>query len=114
MHCDWFIHLLLLPTPTIWFSLDHKWNLSDRVISGVGRTKFVNGNVRILLRCFLIRFRNAFDSMHSRLQFLIFTRSFRSYDSVCNSDSDSDSVSENQPLGSLGRKVSIFAHSGTA
>ena len=52
MHCDWFIHLLLLPTPTIWFSLDHKWNLSDRVISGVGRTKFVNGNVLILLTCF--------------------------------------------------------------
>ena len=52
VHCDWFIHLLLLPTPTIWFSLDHKWNLSDRVISGVGGTKFVNGNVLILLTCF--------------------------------------------------------------
>ena len=25
MHCDWFILLLLLPTPTIWFSLDLKW-----------------------------------------------------------------------------------------
>ena len=24
MHCDWFILLLLLPTSTIWFSLDHK------------------------------------------------------------------------------------------
>ena len=24
MHCDWFILLLLLPTPTIWFSLDRK------------------------------------------------------------------------------------------
>ena len=23
MHRDWFILLLLLPTPTIWFSLDH-------------------------------------------------------------------------------------------
>ena len=22
---------LLLPTPTIWFSLDHKWNVNDRV-----------------------------------------------------------------------------------
>ena len=40
MHCDWFILPLLLPTPTIWFSLDHKWNVSD----GVGR----NGNVLIL------------------------------------------------------------------
>ena len=49
MHCDWFIHLLLLLTPTIWFSLDYKWNVSDRVISGVGRT---NGNVLILLTCF--------------------------------------------------------------
>ena len=29
--------LLLLPTPTIWFSLDHKWNVSDGVVSGVGR-----------------------------------------------------------------------------
>ena len=41
MHCDWFILLLLLPTLTIWFSLDHKRNISD----GVGR----NGNVLILL-----------------------------------------------------------------
>ena len=24
VHCDWFILLLLLPTPAIWFSLDHK------------------------------------------------------------------------------------------
>ena len=45
MHCDWFILLLLLPTSTIWFSLDHRWNVSDRVVSGVGR----NGNVLILL-----------------------------------------------------------------
>ena len=39
MHCDWFILLLLLLllTPTIWFSLDHKQNVSDGVISGVGR-----------------------------------------------------------------------------
>ena len=35
----------LLPTPTIWFSLDHKQNVSDKIISGVGR----NGNVLILL-----------------------------------------------------------------
>ena len=37
MHCDWFILLLLLPTLTIWFSLDHKRNVSDGVVSGVGR-----------------------------------------------------------------------------
>ena len=24
------------PTPTIWFSLDHKWNVSDGVVSGIG------------------------------------------------------------------------------
>ena len=36
---------LLLPTPTIWFSLDHKRNVSDGVVSGVGK----NGNVLILL-----------------------------------------------------------------
>ena len=44
-HCDWFILLLLLPTPTIWLSLDHKRNVRDGVVSGVGR----NGNVLILL-----------------------------------------------------------------
>ena len=27
--------LLLLPTPTTWFSLDHKWSVSDGVISGI-------------------------------------------------------------------------------
>ena len=27
----------LLPTTTIWFSLDHKWNVSDGVVSGIGR-----------------------------------------------------------------------------
>ena len=37
VHCDWFILLLLLPTLTIWFSLDHKWNTSDWVVSRVGR-----------------------------------------------------------------------------
>ena len=37
VHCDWFILPLLLPTPTIWFSLDHKRNVSDGVVSGVGR-----------------------------------------------------------------------------
>ena len=28
--------LLLLPTPTVWFSLDHKRNISDGVVSGIG------------------------------------------------------------------------------
>ena len=28
--------LLLLPTPTIWFSLDQKRNVSDGVVSGIG------------------------------------------------------------------------------
>ena len=27
--------LLLLPTPTIWFSLDQKWNVSDGAVSGI-------------------------------------------------------------------------------
>ena len=39
MYSDWLILPLLLPTPTptIWFSLDHKRNISNRVVSGVGR-----------------------------------------------------------------------------
>ena len=35
-HCDWFILPLLLPTPTIWFSLDHKRNVGDGIVSGIG------------------------------------------------------------------------------
>ena len=31
--------LLPLPTPTLWFSLDHKQNVSDGVVSGI-RTLF--------------------------------------------------------------------------
>ena len=42
---DWLILLLLLPTLTNWFSLVHNRNVSDGVVSGVGR----NGNVLILL-----------------------------------------------------------------
>ena len=45
VHCDWFILPRLLPTPTIWFSLAQKRNVSEGVVSGVGR----NGNVLILL-----------------------------------------------------------------
>ena len=33
MYCDWLILPLLLPTPTIWFSLDHKRNVSDGIVS---------------------------------------------------------------------------------
>ena len=40
MHCDWLILLLLLLTLTIWFSLDHKRNVSDGVMNRVRR----NGN----------------------------------------------------------------------
>lgn len=31
VHCDWFILPLLPPTATMWFSLVHKWNVSDGV-----------------------------------------------------------------------------------
>ena len=64
--CDWFIVPLLLPTLTIWFSLDHKRNVSDGVVSGVGR----NGNVLILLTPIPSRL-----WLRLRLRFLIFTRS---------------------------------------
>ena len=37
VHCNWFILPPLLPTLTIWFSLDHKRNISDGVVSGIGR-----------------------------------------------------------------------------
>ena len=35
MHCDWFMLLVLLLTPTIWFSPDHRQNVSNGVGSGV-------------------------------------------------------------------------------
>ena len=57
-----FIPPPLLPTPTIWFSLDHKRNLNNGLVSGVGR----NGNVLILLTLIPSRL---------RLRFFIFTRS---------------------------------------
>ena len=37
VHYDWFILPLLLPTPTVWFSPDHKRNVSKGVVSGVAR-----------------------------------------------------------------------------
>ena len=36
MHYDWFILLLLLPTPTICFSLGHKRNVSNGAVSRIG------------------------------------------------------------------------------
>ena len=57
-----FIPPPLLPTPTIWFSLDHKRNLNNGLVRGVGR----NGNVLILLTLIPSRL---------RLRFFIFTRS---------------------------------------
>ena len=36
VHCDWFILSLLLLISTIWFSLDHKRNLSNGVVSKFG------------------------------------------------------------------------------
>ena len=44
VHCDGFSLPLLLSTPTIWFSLDHKRNVGGGVVSGVGR----NGDFVIL------------------------------------------------------------------
>ena len=79
MHCDWFILPLLLPTLTIWFSLDHKRNISD----GVGR----NGNVLILpsLSSSVTLTPIRFSPGHKR-----------SYS--CAYDSNSDSITrENQP-----------------
>ena len=87
MHCDWFIILLLLPTPTIWFSLDHKRNVSDRVVSRVGR----NGNILILLTPIPLRL-----WLRLQLRLLMFT-SKRSYNSAYDSDSD-PVASENQPF----------------
>ena len=37
VHSDWLVLPLLLPTWTIWFSLDHKRNVSDGVVSRVGK-----------------------------------------------------------------------------
>ena len=34
--CDWLVLLLLLRTPTIWFSLDHKQNVNNGIVSEIG------------------------------------------------------------------------------
>ena len=62
VHCDWFIPPLLLPTPTIWFSLDHKRNEATESEE--------NANVPTL--------RTPIPSslwLHFQLRFFIFTRS---------------------------------------
>ena len=70
VHCDWFILPLLFPTPKIWFSLDHKRNVSD----GVGRK--------------LKRFDSSDSDYVALIIFLIFTIGHkRSYDSAYASDS---------------------------
>ena len=91
MRCDWFILPLLLPIPTICFSLDHKRNVSDRIVSGVGRKwkrADSSSTNSVLSRSWLrLRLRFWFSLGHKR-----------SYDSSY----DSDSVaSENQPFGCL-------------
>ena len=81
--------MLPLPTPTIWFSLKHKRNVSDGVVSGVGR----NGNVLILLTPDSVALMTPLPT----LDFWFSLGHKGSYDSAY--DSDSNSVaSENQPL----------------
>ena len=84
-HRDWFILPLLLPTPTIWFSLDRKRRNHKRSRKKMETFWF-----------FRLRFRRAYDSAYdSDVWFSLGHK--RSYDSAY--DSDSDSVaSENQPL----------------
>ena len=80
VHCDRFVLPLLLPTPTIWFSLDRKRRSHKR-----NRKK---------LR---LRLRRVYDSANLRLRCWFSPGHRRSYDSAY--DSNSNSVaSENQPL----------------
>ena len=76
MHYDWFILPLLLPTPTIWFSLDHKRRSHKRSQKKMETFWF-----------FRIRFRRAHDSDDSDLWFSLSHK--RSCDSVYDSDYDS-------------------------
>ena len=90
-HCDWFTLLLLLPTPTIWFSLDRKRRNRKRSRKKMETFWF-----------FRLRFRRAYDSTYDS-DFWFSLGHKRSYDPAY--DSDSDSVaSENQPLTSVIRK----------
>jgi len=93
-HCDWFILLLLLPTPTIWFSLDRKQRNRKR-----------SGKKMETFWFFRLRFRRANDSAYDS-DFWFSLGHKRSYDSAY--DSDSNSVgSENQPLEILDWQVDI-------
>ena len=78
MHCEWFFLPLLLPTPTIWFSLDHKGNVSDDS----------SDSDSVALIAPLTTPIHKFSLGHKR-----------SYDHAYDSHSNSDSVaSENQPF----------------
>ena len=87
VHCDWFILPLLLPTPTIWFSLDRKRRSHKRSPKKTETFWF-----------FRLRFRprRAYDSAYNS-DFWFSQGHERSYDSAYDSDSDS-AASENQPL----------------
>ena len=67
VHWDWFILPPLLPTPTIWFSLDCKRRSHQR-----------NQKKMETFWFFWLRFRRAYDPCLDclRLRFLIFTRSY--------------------------------------
>ena len=78
VHYDWFILSLLLPSPTIWFSLDRKRRSHKRSLKKMETFWF-----------FRLRFRRAYDSAYDS-DFWFSLSHKRSY--------DSDSViSENQP-----------------
>ena len=88
MHCGWFILPLLLPTPKIWFSLDHKRNVSDGVVSADRR----NGNVLIPISSLMTPLTTPIFDFHQVINAL----NGSAY------DSDSDSVaSENRPFNFL-------------
>ena len=91
VHCDWFILPLLLPTLTIWFSLDHKRNVSGEVGSKVGRKQKCSNSSD----SDFIRLMTAYDS-----DFWFSLGDKYSYNSTY--DSNSNSVtSENQPLSDI-------------
>ena len=83
MHCDWFILLLLLLTPTIWFSRDRKRRSHKRSRNQMETFLF-----------FRLQFRRAYDSACDSYFWFLMSHK-RSYDFAYNSDSV---ASENQPL----------------
>ena len=82
VHCDWSILLLLLPTLTIWFSLDHKWQNHKQSRKKMETFWF-----------FQLPFHCTYDS---NFWFSLSHKRFN--DSSYNSDSNSI-ASENQPWG---------------